>query len=145
MFDAQIKPIVLYACEAWADSIKNVDIANLLAKNKLENFQMLVFKQILGVSRKTTNLAVLLELGKYPITLNMQYQAIKYFLRFSALNKERLLYEAYVDELTAHSIGVQSFVTYATDILNNLRLSNIGRDQILQEVDCLAKHTHKKY
>ena len=82
LFDSRIKPIVLYACEAWADSIKILGITNLLTKNKLENLQTLVFKQILGISRKTTNLSVLLELGKYPITVNMKYQAIKYFTNF---------------------------------------------------------------
>ena len=66
LFDTQIKPIILYACEAWADSIKgNIDDVTLLTKNKLETFQISIFKQLLGVSRKTTNLAMLLELGRY--------------------------------------------------------------------------------
>ena len=74
LFDSQIKPIVLYACEAWADSIKILGITNLLTKNKHVNFQTLVFKQILGVSRKTTNLSVLLELGKFPIPNNGKHE-----------------------------------------------------------------------
>ena len=59
LFDTQIKPIILYACEAWADSIKgNIDDVTLLTKNKLEEiFQISIFKQILHVSRKTNNLA----------------------------------------------------------------------------------------
>ena len=60
LFDTQIKPILLYACEAWADSMKaNIDDVTLLTRNKLEIFQISIFKQILGVSRKTTNLAIL--------------------------------------------------------------------------------------
>ena len=96
LFDTQIKPIILYACEAWADSIKgNIDDVTILTKNKLEIFQISIFKQILGVSRKTTNLAILLDLGRYPISTYMHYQAIKYFSRLSSINSERLLYEAY--------------------------------------------------
>ena len=91
--------------------LKILGITNLLTKNKLVNFQTLVFKQILGISRKTTNLSVLLELGKYPITVNMKYQAIKYFTRFPSLSKERLLYETYAEVIKTHSTGEQIFVT----------------------------------
>ena len=84
------------AYEAWADSIKgNIDDVTILTKNKLEIFQISIFKQILGMSRKTTNLAILLDLGRYPISTYMHYQAIKYFSRLSSINSERLLYEAY--------------------------------------------------
>ena len=96
LFDTQINPILLYACEAWADSMKaNIDDVTLLTRNKLEIFQISISKQILGVSRKTTNLAILLELGRYPISTYMHYQAIKYFSRLSSINSERLLHGAY--------------------------------------------------
>ena len=130
LYDTQIKPILLYACEAWADSIKHLNTENLLRKNKLETFQISVFKQILGVSRKTTNMSILLELGRYPININIQYQAIKYYLRFPTLNKDRLLYEAYENDKKLNSTGEQNtFITYITNILNNLGLSYIWRNQ----------------
>ena len=87
---------LLYACEAWVDSIKeNIDGVSILTKIKLETFQTSIYKQLLGVSRKTTNIAVLLELGRYPISTYMHYQAIKYFSRLSSIKNERLLYESY--------------------------------------------------
>ena len=44
LFDTQIKPIILYACEAWSETIKgNIDDATLLTKNKLEQFQIKIF------------------------------------------------------------------------------------------------------
>ena len=68
LFDSQIKPTMLYACEAWADSLKgDVEGLQLLSTNKLEKLQTSIFKQLLGVSRKTTNLAIVLELGRYLI------------------------------------------------------------------------------
>ena len=124
--------------------LKILGITNLLTKNKLVNFQTLVFKQILGISRKTTNLSVLLELGKYPITVNMKYQAIKYFTRFPSLSKERLLYETYAEVIKTHSTGEQIFVTYVIDLLNNLGLSIIWRDQLSREGSCPHQHTHKE-
>ena len=37
LFDTHIKPILLYACEAWSETIKgNIDDTTLLTKNKLE-------------------------------------------------------------------------------------------------------------
>ena len=126
----QIKPIILYACEAWADSIKHLKTEKLLRKNKLETFQVSIFKQILGVSRKTTNISILLELGRYPLNINIQYQAIKYYLRFPTVNKNRLLYEAYENDKKLNSTGEQNtFITYIINILNNLGLSYIWRNQ----------------
>ena len=74
----------------------------------------------------------------------MKYQAIKYFTRFPSLNKERLLYEAYADAIRIHSTGEQSFVTYVIDILNNLGLSVIWKEQLSQEGGCPHQHTHKE-
>ena len=130
LYDTQIKPILLYACEAWADSIKHLNTENLLRKNKLEIFQISIFKQILGVSRKTTNMSTLFELGRYPLNINIQYQAIKYYMRFPTLNKDRLLYEAYENDIKLNSTGEQNtFKTYIINILNNLGLSYIWRNK----------------
>ena len=127
LFDTQIKPILLYASDSWADSQKlNPHVEILLVKNKIEKFQISIFKQLLGVSRKTTNLAVLLELGRYPITLNMQYQAIKYFLRLSNLNNDRLIYELFQTQIQIFS-DEDCFLSYVVNLLNNLGMSNIWR------------------
>ena len=126
LFDSLIKPILLYGCEAWADSVKtDGDISNLLQRNKLEKFHIKICKQILAVSRKTTNISVLLELGRYPITTYMKHQTIKYFLRFPQLNNERILYKYYINEVENHNNGKINFVSYITNILNNIGMSNI--------------------
>ena len=130
LFDSKVKPILLYACEAWADTFKiDSNITNLLLKNKLEKFQITVLKQLLGVSQKTTNISVLLELGRYPISINIQYQAIKYFLRFSNINKDRLLFKAYEDDLKTYNENT-NFISYIIKILNNIGMSNIWLMQL---------------
>ena len=126
LFDTQIKPIILYACEAWADSIKgNIDDVTILTKNKLEIFQISIFKQILGVSRKTTNLAILLELDRHPISTYMHYQAIKYFSRLSSINSERLLHEAYNIEKQIIQTDGTGFSNYITNVLDKIGMSNV--------------------
>ena len=130
LYDNQIKPIISYACEAWDDSIKHLKTENLLRKNTLETFQVSILKQILGVSRKTTNISILLELGRYPLNINIQYQAIKYYLRFPTVNKNSLLYEAYENDKKLNSTGEQNtFITYIINILTNLALSYIWRNE----------------
>ena len=131
LFDTQIKPILLYACEAWADSMKaNIDDVTLLTRNKLEIFQISIFKQIHGVSTKNTNLAILFELGRYPISTYMHYQAIKYFSRLSSINSERLLHEAYNLEKEKMQIGEMGFCNYVTNVLDKIGMSNVWRGQI---------------
>ena len=98
----------------------NIDDVTLLTRNKLEIFQISIFKQILGVSRKTTNLAILLELGRYPISAYMHYQAIKYFSRLSSINSERLLHEAYNLEKENMQIGETDFCNYVNNVMETL-------------------------
>ena len=132
LFDSQVKPILLYACEAWADSIKNEsDISKLINKNPIEQFQIRVLKQLLGVHKKTTNLAILVELGRHPLSLSIEYQAIKYFLRFA--NPTSILLNAqYEEEKQMHSNKINCFITYVTSILDQHGMSYIWRDQLNQ-------------
>ena len=130
LFDTQIKPIVLYACEAWSETIKgNIDDATLLTKNKLEQFQIKIFKNLLGVSRTTSNISILLELGRYPITSYMHYQTIKYFARLSSMKDDRLLHEAYNYEKQKIQSGEKGFINYITNTLNRIGITNIWIEQ----------------
>ena len=60
LFDSLIKSILLYNRDFWGG-------LKLPKNNPVENLQMRVFKEVLGVSRKTTNVGVLLELGRTPL------------------------------------------------------------------------------
>ena len=88
LFETQVKPIMLYACEAWTDSLKHEkNINDMLCKNNLEKFHISVLKRLLGVHKKTTNISILLETGAHPITLSAHIQSIKYFLRLPTTTK----------------------------------------------------------
>ena len=56
-----------------------------------EVFHIGILKQMLGLHKKTTNIAVLLELGRHPMTTTITFQAIKYFLRLPTINPYSLL------------------------------------------------------
>ena len=79
MFDHTIKPILLYGCEIWGMfnpfSSKfrkgQPSFCDFFAKNHAEKLHQKFLKYILGVHTKTTNIAVLSELGRFPLYYNI--------------------------------------------------------------------------
>ena len=63
LVDVMIKPILLYDSDFWG-CMKN---------NPIENLQMLICKQQLGVHKSTTNIGLLLELGR----ISLEIYAVK--------------------------------------------------------------------
>ena len=59
LIDALVRPILLYAGDFWG-------CMKLPKNNPIENLHMMMCKQLLGVQKQTTNIGVLLELGRVP-------------------------------------------------------------------------------
>ena len=57
LFDALVRPILLYAGDFWG-------CLKLPRNNFIENLHMMMCKQLLGVQKQTSNMGVLLELGR---------------------------------------------------------------------------------
>ena len=70
LFESMIKPILLYACDFWG-------CLKLPKNNPIETLHMRICKQILGVQKQTTNIGVLLELGKIPLDISCIKLAVK--------------------------------------------------------------------
>ena len=70
IYDSMIKPILTYVSDFWG-------CLKLPQNNPIETFHMKVFKQILGVHKQTTNLGVLLELGRRTLDIECIKLAIK--------------------------------------------------------------------
>ena len=135
LFDTQIKPILLYACEAWADSLKDVgNITGNIQKNEIERFHISVLKQLLGVHKKTSNIAMLIETGRHPLAMSVQLQSIKYFLRLPTIKLGRLMRNYYETE-KQHVKNNDKFITFIITTLNNIGMSNIWREQLIQGRD----------
>ncbi len=106
-FNAVIKPILLYGSELWGYQSKPC--------NKIELVQIGFAKHILGVHRKSTNLAVLGELGLYPLQLEMKNNAIKYY-DYIRQNKNELL-KATLNLNKQFKVN-KNWFTYVSDIFN---------------------------
>ena len=129
LFDALVKPIILYACEAWGNEISgNLNNIDSIFRDSFEKLHIKICKQILGTHRKTTNIPVLAELGRFPLKLSINNQMVKYFLRFDTIEKERLLHELYIEN-KAKEENQKDWHYYVKEILNQCGFSYVWRNQ----------------
>ena len=84
LFDTLIKPILMYSSDFWG-------CLKLPANNPIENLHSRFCKNILGVHTSTTNVGVLLELGRIPILMKAQKASIKNWERIRSNNANKLL------------------------------------------------------
>ena len=123
LFDNIIKPILLYTCEIWG-KMKISEIIGEIGKSLIERFHFKICKQVVGVNRKTSNIATIAELGRYPLYIDIQTMIIKYLLRFKTIKKERLLFKAYQEQI--ENINEQrNWIYNAKNILDKNGLSYI--------------------
>ena len=91
LIDSLIKPILLYASDFWG-SLK------LPLNNPIENLHMMMLKQLLGVQKQTSNIGVLLELGRTPLKLSAIKFAIKNWERIRMGKGDDRLIGSYRDD-----------------------------------------------
>ena len=90
LIDSLIKPILLYASDFWG-------CLKLPKNNPVENLHMMMCKQLLGVQKQTTNIGVLLELGRIPLSLFATKFAIKNWERIRLGQGNEILTASYKD------------------------------------------------
>ena len=76
LFDALIKPILLYASDFWG-------VLKLPKNNPFDKLHLRFCKELLGVQIQTTNSGVFLELGQLPLELYAIKNSIKNWTRIS--------------------------------------------------------------
>ena len=86
LFDAQIKPMLLYASEVWGTSmLANIETAHLFA-----------CKRLLSVSDKTPNYIVYGETGGYPLYIDITVSSLRYWFKLSKMPMTRFPKQALV-------------------------------------------------
>ena len=88
LFDSLIKPVLLYGCEVWGSNISKTN--NLVAKltNKF-------YRTLLAVPSHCSTTGIHVELGRYPIDINIHDAMLKYWFRLVTLPKTRLASHCY--------------------------------------------------
>lgn len=92
LFESMIKPILLYSSDFWG-------CLKLPKNNPIETLHMRICKQILGVQKQTTNLGVLLELGRTPLDISWIKLAVKNWERIKKKNANSILLSSYNDAI----------------------------------------------
>ena len=125
LFDALVQPILMYGCEIWgfhkADDIERVHVKFL--------------KQILGVRRQTSNIAVYGELGRVPLYVLRKIRILKYW--FKILNsQDSLLYKVYAQQVNSLMQGSaeNNWVFQIKSLLNELGFTYLWDNQTLTKL-----------
>jgi hypothetical protein len=85
LFDIQVQPALTYSAEVWG----------MYDSSQIEKVHMYACKKLLSVSQKTPNTLIYGELGRYPLHINAQIKAIKYWLRLVEMADDRIPKAAY--------------------------------------------------
>ena len=88
LFDAQVKPMLLYAAEIWGTSHFDT----------IEKVHTFACKKLLGVSTRTPNTLIYGEVGRYPLYIDSIIRALNYWYKLLQLEDNRLPKLAYIRE-----------------------------------------------
>ena len=99
-----IKPILLYSSDFWG-CLKPPKV------NPIEKLHNMICKQILGVQTQTTNIGVLLELGRIPLEILAKKLAVKNWERIRKQHANDLLLASYNDALVEDLPWISSIKT----------------------------------
>ena len=141
LFEHVVKPVLMYGCEIWGTSIKNRNITEIGCE-VWERFHLRVCKNILGVHKKTTNIAVLSEMGRYPLSYDIHKQMIKYLLRLEDMAETRLAKKSF-EEQKSNSTNNENWVATTKSFLDNLGLSYIHNKNTGEEYWTKTEINHR--
>ena len=98
LFDSLVKPIILYNSDFWG----MCSLSQCL-QNSAERLCAKFYKDLLGVSPRTSNAAVRLELARYPISIDAQKHCLNNWLRITSQKRcNPLLLKSCNDSLLRH-------------------------------------------
>ena len=132
LFDHTIKPIVLYGCEIWgmfnttsAKCRRPTDdyLMSIYFGDYADKIHLKVLKHILGVHKRSNNVAVLSEMGRFPIYFTIVLSVIKYLHRLETLSNG-LLYDAFICNKNLHAQKVQTWYSSTQYLLDKLNINS---------------------
>ena len=120
LFDSLIKPILLYMSDFWGG------LPPLEEKyHPIEKLHYMFCKQLLGVQKQTTNVGVLLEMGRIPLQNFATKAAIKNWERIESGKINKILENNHASAKT----DKLPWITHIKSILQTNNLENIHANQ----------------
>lgn len=145
LFDAQIKPMLLYGAEIWG----------LSHYKQIEKVHTFALKKLLNVSPRTPNDMAYGETGRYPLYICSFTACIKYWLRLTKMDNSRLPRKAYNMLLSLHNSGKSCWVSQIHNTLYRFGFGFIWENQGVQDsasfirlfkqrlIDCHSQNWHE--
>ncbi|MEW8545044.1 MAG: reverse transcriptase family protein [Candidatus Thiodiazotropha sp.] len=125
LFDSLILPILTYGCEIWG----------FYRSDDIEKVHLRFLKQILGVRRQTSNIAVYGELGRFPLYIIRKIRILKYW--FKILNSPNsLLFKVYCQQVNClnNNASYSCWCTSVRTLLNELGFSYLWDSQSVSKL-----------
>ena len=133
LYAALIEPIILYGSEVWISDL-NININNC-DQLPFEKIQHLIFKDILGVQKKASNLAIKYELGTFPICFKALLSMFKYHKRLQSHSNENgiknpILVAAKLEDDSLYNTGIkENWQGQLNKLRNKLNLPSLDVDE----------------
>jgi hypothetical protein len=86
LFDAQVKPMILYASEIWG----------YLHLHAIETVHMFACKRFLNVNIKTPNIMVYGDLGRFPLYIDSTLYVVRYWFKLQKMALDRIPKQVYI-------------------------------------------------
>ena len=121
LFKTLINPILAYGSEVWSVFLmKGMDTKfnQLCDKSITEIIHTKFCKFMLGVHRKSTNAAVIAELGSFPVLIEQICGAVKYWLKIQNGNQDSMVFKCLMENYMLCNNENKCWVMYIKDILN---------------------------
>ena len=130
LFEHTIEPIVLYGSEIWgtvnilSSKIKKADftIENLFENFLCDKLQIKFLKFISKMNKKSTNIAMLSEFGRYPLCIKVITNTCNFLQRLLTTNSA-LLQDAYKESCQVASRGKMSWTACVEFVLKHIGVS----------------------
>ena len=134
MIDAQVVPTLLYSAEIWG----------LERHKKIETVHLFASKKFLGLSVRTPNHMVYGDLGRFPLYVYSSIRVIKYWLKLSKMDYDRLPKQAYLMLHNSNIKGKLNWVNLVKELLQRLGFGYVWLNGGVQNDRCFTNQLKQR-
>jgi exonuclease III len=118
LFDAQIKPMLLYASEIWGMKRYHV----------VEAVHLFACKRLLNIGSKTPNTMAYGEIGRYPLYVDSMVRTVRYWFKLQDMLLVRYPKQAYIMSKNNHceALNVKTCHNWSSLVKNSLDLTGFS-------------------